>query len=61
MKMGIILFLLVAIQLFNIRLYFPVMAGKMQYANFYCDAYKVNYSANNQTLTIWKLGKNRFV
>ena len=59
--MRIILFLLVAIRLFNVRLYFPVMTGKMQSANFYCDPIKMVCFPNIQLVTIFKLGKNKFI
>ena len=61
MNQKIILFLLVAIKLFNIRLVFPVMTGKMQPAKFYCDLFQIVCSSNSQKITVWELGKNKFV
>ena len=59
--MGIILFLLVSIKGLNIGLYFLETKEKMQTTTPYCIPFKTVYSQNNSIITIWKLGKNRFV
>jgi hypothetical protein len=59
MKRKIILFVLVAIRMFNfnIRLYFPVIAREI----LYCDPVNIVCFPNTRLVTtIRKLGKNKF-
>jgi len=52
-----IIFVLVALRILNIQLYFPVMAGKILYG----DSIEILCSSGKQWLTIWWLGKNKLV
>jgi len=54
--MKTILFLLVAIRVLNILMYFPVMAGEI----LYCSPVNLVCSPNKQMVAIWKLWEDEF-